>query len=159
MKLPVNLANNIFKIKIIGYDEQVSRVKGKTEFLVFPDRILVGTIQPAGDKSASLFPDGQMSDGAMILHTNSRVYTYNSAESNILVQNNWFTFDDKFLTLDYGIWWSNGASLEIRDATIQTFIRYKGEVWKLTKSQNWEDHIQSNVNRYGLVKYVNVNDD
>lgn len=159
MKLPVHLANNLFKINISAYDEKLSRIKGQPKLTELPERIISGTIQPAGDKDAVLFEDGQQSDGAMILHTTAPIYTYDSSNKGdeILIDGVWFRPDNMRYTVDASFVWVEGAEVEIPAGQLQTFVRYKGEVWKATRIQNWSDHIQGGVNRYGLVKYVNIN--
>ena len=62
MKLPVHLANNIFKTSWTAYDETATRIKGRAVRAQEPDRIVVGTIQPAGNKQQTVLPDGANSD-------------------------------------------------------------------------------------------------
>lgn len=126
MKLPVHLANNIFKTSWTAYDETATRIKGRAVRVQEPDRIVVGTIQPAGNKQQTMLPDGANSDGALSIFTNEALYSYDATQ-NAEIQR-------------------------------QTFVRFEGEVWKIHVVQNWQIHIQTNINKYLATKYVNVDD-
>ena len=54
MKLPVHIANNIFKTNVTVYDTIVTRVKGQQFTVKEDNRIISATIQPAGDKDQTM---------------------------------------------------------------------------------------------------------
>ena len=71
MKLPVNIANNIFKTNVTVYDTIVTRVKGQQFTVKEDNRIISATIQPAGDKAQSMLPEGAIQDGVVSIFTSS----------------------------------------------------------------------------------------
>ena len=40
--------------------------------------------------------------------------------------------------------------------TMQTYLKYGGETWKLDKTQNWSGHVAGKTKRYLLTKYTNI---
>lgn len=70
IKLPVQLAHDIFASAVTAFDIVHERnLRGEGSKLVEADRPIVGVIQPAGDKTIALVPEGARSDGAMVLHS------------------------------------------------------------------------------------------
>jgi len=81
MKLPVHIANNIFKTNVTVYDEVVTRVKGQQVTAKEDDRIISATIQPAGDKAQTMLPDGAIQDGVVSIFTSNSLSSYNATQS------------------------------------------------------------------------------
>ncbi|MPW31954.1 hypothetical protein F9L16_23655 [Agarivorans sp. B2Z047] len=76
MRLPVRIANNLFATRVVAFDITGVRDKGRWMSTQEPDRFIKATIQPAGDKIATLNLDGAESDGALIMHTDAAVYAH-----------------------------------------------------------------------------------
>ncbi len=83
MKLPVNIANNFFKTSWPAYDVVQGYAFGRpAEPVRVNDRVLTGTIQPAGDKLQSQLPVGAQTSGALLIHTESELHYYDSSQDS-----------------------------------------------------------------------------
>lgn len=82
MRLPVHIANNIFKTNVTVYDEIVTRAKGQQVTVKEDNRTISATIQPAGDKAQAMLPDGAIQDGVVSIFTSSTLSSYNATQSS-----------------------------------------------------------------------------
>lgn len=74
--LPLMPAINLFASSITVYDLVGERVSGRWQQIAEPDRTISGVIQPADERALSVLPEGDRSDGAVLLHTQARLHWY-----------------------------------------------------------------------------------
>lgn len=74
--LPLSPAFSLFASKVVVFDVVQGRDSDGMPIVATPeaDRNITGVIQPAGDDTIKLLPEGQQSDGAYILHTPSAIH-------------------------------------------------------------------------------------
>lgn len=134
MKLPVNIANNLFKTKITAYDESVTELKGKTQTVTGADYTFSGTIQPASLKMTKMIREGQGVDIDLILHTTKKLSAFDATQGHV-----------------------NATQSYVVDTHVNGLTSVRA-VYKVIALGNWAKHISGSINKYGLEKYVNVND-
>ena len=74
--LPLMPAMNVFASSITVYDLLGSRIEGRWQETAEPDRRISGVIQPADERVLSILPEGDRSDGAVLVHTQARLSWY-----------------------------------------------------------------------------------
>lgn len=74
--LPVMPAISLFATSITVYDLVGERVAGRWKATAEPDRTISGVIQPADDRTLSVLPEGDRSDGAVLIHTRTQLNWY-----------------------------------------------------------------------------------
>lgn len=74
--LPVMPAISLFATSITVYDLVGERVAGRWKTTAEPDRTISGVIQPADDRTLSVLPEGDRSDGAVLIHTSTQLNWY-----------------------------------------------------------------------------------
>ncbi len=129
MSLPLPLADaaNLFIEKIVAFDATITRVSGRANKIISPDRIISGVIQSERQKEVKLASDGALSDGMLRLHTRADIFIADMSQ-------------------DGG------------EKTVQTYIRYQGEVWKLNETDvGWAEKTQG-FRKYTMTKYTNIDE-
>ena len=74
--LPLMPAMHLFATSITVYDLVGERVAGRWKAAAEPDRTISGVIQPADERVLSVLPEGDRSDGAVLIHTRARLSWY-----------------------------------------------------------------------------------
>lgn len=74
--LPLMPAINLFASSITVYDLVGERVAGRWQQTAEPERTISGVIQPADERALSVLPEGDRSDGAVLIHTRARLNWY-----------------------------------------------------------------------------------
>ena len=141
MKLPVNIANNIFKAPLLGYDEEVTFFKGESAVVRSPIYQFSGTIQRASLKTIQMVRDGMDLAIEQSLHTDKKLAGYNATQSEVSTR-------QSFVIDYYQAPLANGDdvpdSLEL--------------VYKVIDLSNNAKHIATGVQKYGLQKYLRLDD-
>ena len=76
ISLPLHPALNLFASRISVYDLVGERVAGRWQQTAEPERSISGVIQPADERALSVLPEGDRSDGAVLIHTRVRLNWY-----------------------------------------------------------------------------------
>lgn len=84
--LPVNVAVTMFSEpithKVFQGNRNNPRRKWEESELVDESGTIIGKIAPATDKDIGLFPEGEISKGAKVLHTNNATLYFRDADTN-----------------------------------------------------------------------------
>lgn len=139
MKLPVNIANNIFKTKLYGYDEEVTEVKGETVTIRSAIYEFTGTIQRASLRDIQMVREGQDLEISQSLHTSRKLSAYNATQNTVS--------NRQSFVIDY-----YQAPLADGD-DVPDDIEL---VYKVVDLSNNAKHISGAVQKYALAKYVNM---
>jgi hypothetical protein len=81
--LPLMPALNLFASAVVVFDLVGERVGGRWRELPEPDRRISGAIQPADERTLNVLPEGDRSDGAVLLHTQARLSWYDVEQGGI----------------------------------------------------------------------------
>lgn len=139
MKLPVNIANNIFKKPLLGYDEVVEFVKGTPTTTRTAIYQFSGTIQRASLRDIQMVREGQGLDISQSLHTSRKLSGYNATQNAQSTRQS-FVIDYYHAPLSDGDDVPDDIEL----------------VYKVVDLSNMEKHIAGSVQKYALQKYVNM---
>lgn len=137
MKLPVNIANNIFKTTLYGYDEEVTKVKGERVTVRTAIYSFKGTIQRASLRNIKMARDGQDLEISQSLHTSRKLAAYNATQDEVSTRQSF--------VIDY-----YQAPLADGD-DVPDDIEL---VYKVVDLSNNAKHISGGVQKYALAKYV-----
>lgn len=139
MKLPVNIANNIFKTTLYGYDEEVTKVKGERVTVRSAIYEFTGTIQRASLRDIQMVRDGQDLAITQSLHTDRKLSGYNATQNAVSTRQSF--------VIDY-----YQAPLADGDDVPDDIEM----VFKVIDLSNNAKHITGGVQKYALQKYVNM---
>ena len=88
------------------FDQLGKRVDGHWRVTTEPKRQIHGIVQPADERTVQLLPEGDRSNGVLLLHTLAPLHAYDVQQSGIMPRQTFLIHDGGFWRIAPGQDWS-----------------------------------------------------